>query len=496
MKTYLSQEAFRSFHHAAHACATDSYYTALANRLCAAFMPCRDDFYTLPILKRISLKVALYMEDIVADMGLWRSLSEQCRQLFGFDVPVYHSAGDYYADEPNRDAVAYLVWDTVRLAHDDWTLRAEAPELHRLTDAAFDLIDSEFEKAPVNDEGKAALRQMIEDSGNDFLSLRTALSWVAMNDYLVCDDCERLLQEKWQEVHDSTRHGMTPDMEMFVSHVRMLFDYRMGPLALYPNEWLANLARTYGMEDKRKTLVDVQSLPFEVFRYDVDKDGTLHLEDTTDHKIDVAKDELNHTPKEVSTYDGCMAQFVKFRGQWHLNGSFTPLHLNGQLEGQKAGDSATTGHNIHPVSTDELLQKTGGRRLLFFKDTGELVGTMKEFELYPKDAMNSFPNDDSHKLPCLFVDETDPVDNVFIGFQMSPYICSPDNPYYDRDTARENAVTLLWTTAAPVSFVSYLVKHGLLPDAATSPVFCQGGNDDMRRGDMYFLMRTERREQY
>lgn len=93
-------------------CATDTYYTRFANRLNNKLLGFVDkNGANKTFIHRLALRLTLYLEDIVADMGVWHSFSDLCMKLYGYPVPMYHSDEEYYPDEPSFDAVRYLIWD-------------------------------------------------------------------------------------------------------------------------------------------------------------------------------------------------------------------------------------------------------------------------------------------------------------------------------------------------------------------------------------------------
>jgi len=89
---------------------TDAYYAKLANQLLDDFKQLRLDFgeQTSPIMRYTAILLANYMEDIVADSGLWRAFSSLCQQMFGQIVPMFHDVNsEYYPDEPCFEAVRF-----------------------------------------------------------------------------------------------------------------------------------------------------------------------------------------------------------------------------------------------------------------------------------------------------------------------------------------------------------------------------------------------------
>ena len=99
---------------------------------------------TPAILRYAAVSLASYMEDIVADSGLWRTFSGLCQQMFGWPVPMYHDASEeYYPDEPSMMAVRYLIWNAATEMDNVWW-KPEWPELEHMARIAYDRLDSMF----------------------------------------------------------------------------------------------------------------------------------------------------------------------------------------------------------------------------------------------------------------------------------------------------------------------------------------------------------------
>ena len=89
----------------------DEFFLDLAKRLLhdTIDLPYREDMPE-DIAKRMALTLTGYMEDILADAGLWRSFIEECRYLYGYTLPFYEVSDDYVDYELNREDVRFLVW--------------------------------------------------------------------------------------------------------------------------------------------------------------------------------------------------------------------------------------------------------------------------------------------------------------------------------------------------------------------------------------------------
>ena len=97
----------------------------------------------------------------------------------------------------------------------------------------------------------------------------------------------------------------------------------------------------------------------------------------------------------------------------------------------------------------------------------------------------------------MFIDTVDKVNPQFFAQNLEQCIKAPDNPYYDAEKAKEDAVNILWNAEGATSnMVNYLIDHELLPDAEQHYAFSQQSTHEQRLADMNFYMRYNRRSKY
>lgn len=108
------------------------------------------------VRQRAALHLALYLQDAVAQTGGWLSFTRCCRELYGRPVPLYTLQADYVPDEINPEDVSFLLWkQKSRRAPGSCPVfplqDPFAPELLQLSAEVYDLMDSVFEEAPINE---------------------------------------------------------------------------------------------------------------------------------------------------------------------------------------------------------------------------------------------------------------------------------------------------------------------------------------------------------
>jgi len=246
--------------------ATDYYYTHLANLLMDSFghLGITHDEHTTGIMRYAAITLASYMEDIVADSGQWRMFTHRCQEMFGWPVPVYHDAAEeYYADEPSRMAVRFMIWHAATEVSGNWWYPTD-DTLAQLSDTAYELLSSEFVKAPINQQLREDVDSLLREAESDFNALRMALAWLFSHSYLIrSHDSERLIM---QQIDDAIQMGESMDersMWMYHALMNSIFAYRVGPLALLAKDYLASMAMVKGKMEMAHSLANMVVAPID-----------------------------------------------------------------------------------------------------------------------------------------------------------------------------------------------------------------------------------------
>lgn len=481
---------------------TDAFYVQLANQLLNDFWKAHIDLgeNTAVILRYTAVSLASYMEDVVADSGQWRMFSTLCQKMFGWPVPMYHDADEeYYPDEPSMMAVRYLIWNAATEMDDIWW-KPEIQEFDCMAQIAFKRLDSMFEDAPVNSQLVDDINELLHTATEDFLAMRPALIWVSLNSYITrSENAEKLLMKMIDETA-SLSDAMNESMRFHASVMNLIFQYRVGPLALHPKDWLAELMRTRKMTEAAADMEAIERIPAGAYKYTVSADGkTLYMEHTNGRRLQLAREEITLTDSQLRQYDACTATFVSYQGAWHMNGAMMPFkhdetHWNQICE--KASDYVPKGMAI--ADAKWYLERTGGKQMLFFAGKKEAEDYLKSNKMYVEGEKDFLANSGYAGQPIMmFIDGNDAQGILQFTFGFTPCIAAPDNPFYDEDIARQEAVEMLWNDdSIGTGAMLYMLDHGYLPEILTDDQLCQNSTYQEKESDVRFLLRYMRREKY
>lgn len=348
----------------------DNYYLELANNLykieCDKKILQIDDL----IVRRIAMGVADFMQDIVADAGIWRSFINCNRALYNKTLPFFEVGDDYVDYEINFEDVRFLIWYTIAMfsTGNDRLISPHAPEIEQCARLWFDILEDAYEDAPVSKEF-LRWREIDLKHPYDNDELYHFANWLFLHCYLMVPAASETFNELIQSLSEEERNEPTLIQQRIE---QLMMESPTGPTALFTNEWI-NLILEDKMPDKEQ---------------------------------------------EIST-------------------------------------------DIHPYY-DAFIRYTGGKEICFFSNYKD----MNDFFIKAlgwEEGTEHLPQMKDYDDYVLLV-------NKHKGMLAAKNVCrcisAPDNPLYDKEYARRNAIHLFTKRGAcPADLVKYAAEHHWLDDA-------------------------------
>lgn len=215
---------------------TSAFYLDIANKLLKAIADSEAGRWLhLSLNKQLALCVTGYYMDVVADGGVWRSFITACRNLYGKTLPFYDIPGDYEEFELNAVDVRFMVWYFIAMSDDTHRLLNPLDDrVDRLASELFQLLDEEYDKAPIA-EDFSFIRELDFNDPADLEELYRLGSWLFLYCYLMTP------------AFALTMHGIlsepamqnNPDNEAIARRFdQSMQEDTIGPLAYLMREWL------------------------------------------------------------------------------------------------------------------------------------------------------------------------------------------------------------------------------------------------------------------
>ena len=434
-------------------------------------------------------------------------------ELYGFPVPLFHEDEEYYPDEPSLNAIRFLLWNIASDVSGDFVL-ADSKPMKLMAITALDILEEAFEDAPVNEQLADDVKVELQLATEGFNQLRRVLTWIFTDCYLTAGELNKeLISKHVEELLDLAEKedltGVSPGMALYYASTLSIFKYRIGPLALFPKDYLAAMMRTTGMEHQAEEVSGIEMIGAGNYKYErINPDfglsghgqsqDRLRVTRTNGKQFEIEAWELNLTEKEIEGNEGFMASsFVYYQGEWHLNGfRFAISEAAKKWKELCEDDDENLKPGTQTLTADMMLKRTNGQQIAYFADREKMKDFLEEKIRFPRNMLN-FVDERDAELPTVFIDKEEPKDCLQIFFGYSPCIADPSNPFYDKEEAREEAINILSDAESVTTHaVNYLLEHNFLPDIYNDNVLSRFSTTEEKRHDIDFLMRFYRREQY
>ncbi|MDE6026678.1 MAG: DUF3843 family protein [Muribaculaceae bacterium] len=215
---------------------TDPYYWELANKL-AEISGQSALHKELPegVIKRMSLCLTGYMQDVIADAGIWRSFVEANRKLYGWSVPFHETPEEYVDYELNREDVRFLAWYALAMGYEDKRdFFPHDPLLLDLADIWYEYLESIYEEAPVPESYNIS-RGLDFSDPEDSKQIYKLGQWLFLHCYLITPAFSMTLGEIMSDPE------LRKEENLPMLHERLeqaMMQNPTGPLAFFTSEWL------------------------------------------------------------------------------------------------------------------------------------------------------------------------------------------------------------------------------------------------------------------
>ena len=475
-------------------CATDFYYAKVGNMLLRQLSknPAKQGL-SEDVMIQMALKTALYFEDIICDSGIWHSFIEKHQKLYGKTLPFHSFQGKYYADEPHIQDIQLLLWDAMMEEHEDQIINPENPGLKAIAYEFCEVLDDEFERAPINE----TLKDFFEHSDfiDDFIEMRNVLQWISSACYLTAGRYKlRGFHKTYENIVESLKFDSDDNRTLYAAMCQQPFKYKTGMLALLPQEWLAGILECNEQKAKAEELRAIEYRPYDLYRLDGFDETYIRLSDTQGREIAVRKDSYGDLrDSTLMTTEGCIASFVKYHGEWNTNGMDSWGRFGKEYE-EQCEKKRHYKSGLPPKSYEAMMKKSGGCPLFYLRDGKAARRFLIEDVGIPQKLMHSSELDDKEYIAAWV---PSPDEDIFFAPDAAQFIKDERNPFYKATRDTETSMDLI---SAPDrlegDMVRYLIAHNMLPDAALNHLKGQEAGRKLAQDNLDFLARSIRRDQY
>lgn len=472
---------------------TDAYYVKLANKLLEyiRFSSLGKDLDELE-QPRLAQTIALYFEDVISGVGLWRAFVDKHKELYGKYLPFFEvDEEDYYLDEINREDLQFLIWMCRMRFREETFFNPENWGIEELASQLYDVLDAEFEEAPIN----MKLKEHLFDPQifDDLMLVKNWCIWMLDKSYLTAQDqsifdyLERL-EEELKLLYGSGNDNTVT----YVAYSIASLSLKVGPLALTVPQWLSQLLKVQEMDVESQLVAGLEGVPINLYLLKNFDSENIYLEGLDEKTYKVCRNSFSGLSEEVLQIGkGVMAPLVYYNQTWHVVGGAS--WGNFAEEFKEIRKDTKDKKASAQLLFDKILAANAGSPLLYFKDYEELMDWLGKHIGFSSDFK---PSTELKSGESLLV-WTDPDSDLKIVSGAAACVKDERNPYYNSQKAGEEALNILADSQqVPSEMLHYLLEHHLLPDARINSTKGEEYGKKLIQENLDFVARFMRGNQY
>lgn len=217
----------------------DELYTQIANELYELIAPVSAWFeqeVSKSDAKMIALNLSQYFEDIIGELGIWRTFTNMNQDLYGYVLPFYES-DEYEIGDINPEDIQFLLWYYYSMIH-DVTYAPDVPIFKTQSIKIYNHLNK-YEDVLVSDYFESYYT--IKDSDNYF-DIKTKAAFIITSNYLLNMEATAYFNTQMQEVNEEIQEHMDTGQLLYLLQEEAMYNKNYEINALSVLEWLSHLA--------------------------------------------------------------------------------------------------------------------------------------------------------------------------------------------------------------------------------------------------------------
>lgn len=450
---------------------TDAAYARFASDLAELMEKLNIQEFKGDNLRELAIVLTMYYEDMISDLGIWNALTDSFQELYGRQLPFYDvDMQHYYRNEPNVEDIRFLIWLLMTRTEPSAVVSPDTPALEAAARTACSLMDKRFEDMPVNEE----LKEFFEKAefAQNFYAQLDLMKWSYYACYASCNEnAPMLTRQQAQRLSQSL--NCPPPIAMNVAESIAMYENRLQPLAMRPQDWLARIVRNNGNAEAADKIAAQRYLPFDFYRIvDSEKGESMTFESLRGDKFTLTDLTLSHPQAECYDSKSAMAFFVEYGGEFYLGSQASWSNNTEAFDAEKAQRKHNTTLCLEKRS--KLIEQNSGSPLFYFNNADMLRLFLTESVGLSKRAVSQLTLPQDEVDFTVFVRESD--FNVVYFPNVARLICDPRNPLYDAEYAKTHTFGNIFML--PGDMLRYLNAHDMLPEARIN---CFGGEEEGKK---------------
>lgn len=437
MKNRIYPKDWKEIHPGHADMSTDFYYSQLASRVLAVL---ENDGIDAVLdepawIRDAAVRITAWFEDLCNGTGLWGVVNTMCKERHGRLLPFFDT-NDYYAEEPNLQDIQLLLWDIIQSHYADLVINPENPGIAMAAADIFQIFDEEYETAPETEEMIDFLSNPA--LGTDYWQARKAMEWFALHSYLSLRTRINFENSKPQKITDEYDNILS--YHLMLSHT---FFNQKNLLSITAAKWL--YAATGYRMDVDGTLKEDRS--YYVVSHNDESVLLRDMMNGNEVNVEIESFAPQWLKQQLPSAKVVTCSIVGFNGKnYHFGAMYTNPDEE-YLEKFRANIADKEHHkeNIQ-YTARQFIKASDGEPIVFVKGIDEYMDFLvRKMESRTTDdfrrQMEQHLRKNAESGMAAFMSDTE--SGLLTITSSIPSIKAPNNPYYNEEYARKNALNLM-----------------------------------------------------
>lgn len=451
---------------------TDLYYVDIANKIHSSlfYSPIFDAFEDDEERCYTSLCLAAWFEDVISQTRIWETFTAECKKRYGSYLPFYPIEDDYYPDEINLEDIRFLLWHHVQYLHKDHSIiNPENPGIEIAAVNIYELLSQEYEVAPENEKMQEYLLMPNVEQG-DFYPYRKLLEWFHYHCYFNIENDDEYADGLQNLLDNKEEFAESMDLIAYAAYMELMFSGCKNLLSFTSPEWLAKIRKD---GTQHALLASVNRRPHSCYLYEREDEDYLYVSDLcmNNEEITITKKSLNLAAikdrQEGESVLLCTP--IRYGDTWWQCGMLMMEKYDTRMQEFIKERSAELNKTNEKEAFESFMQASNGNPFVFCQSKEEITAFLSQRMGYKMGEGVQMPNI-GNKGQGLLLTAT-PRTGIHIQAELLECIQSPDNPFYNEETAQKEAyMFILNPSMIPYELSCVLQDRGMLPDAILKSV--------------------------
>lgn len=476
---WVSEQEWTLTHPRNMKCGSDKFYAALSSEI-INYLEVLSRWMHIPMdaVVEIGMSCAVYLEDVVSEIGVWNACRARILKLTGRKLPFYDTDhDDYFDDDVNIEDIRFLVWQSIsRVAQRDNGFYDPGCNFVKMAaDIVYNLLVDRFDRAPQATRVRNYVKSTFANDTKDFFRVRGLCQWISWYNKLTSAPKEMEYQYaqfyRIKSGEGDTLHGCSLEQERYHYECTMIWQ-KCGPVGCLPSLYLAEMAREYGFPEAAERLEGVVVRDLQPYKVIGEDKGAVTLNSSTKKELRLDKRSVAFEPDSR----GVVASLVRYGNLWHANG--IAMMLGAEPFPQSGTVRCYSGDDAEFM--EDIVKKHRGRRIYY------LAGLEEVQEVLGLPSMSDTKDIVPSNTPIMVFISAENGLSVHYGY--NALFKDKANPFYKKQEAEKNAMMAILCMKVPEDIARIIAEKKLLGDASIRAEVGKRYGKAVIRDNMLFLL--------